>query len=414
MEQKKAPVIQIGNIEIRDRTEDKVLLKIKDTITFHAGDVIVLRGDNGAGKSVFLKYISDNLRDFKVSPIDSTQNSLRSFFPFPDQENLPPISLKTEPKFSLWNEDNQTLFLNTVSSFLGRENNAPKSFDISKTLSYLFENLNKKVMNTRILVLKRVLQKSTYLTKDDLDLLKTANIHQVLKLLNKVVHFETTPIKEAKHNYLKLFEKFIIDENKDKAEIRLGEFNFFFKWLSQFKQFQSFLPIKKYDRSNFHKIKNRYLSGGQSQALFIFQTMIFSELTQTTITIFDEPLNFLDVDNREYMINQLQDFIFKRANPKGVVFVVSHPTSLNQHDFAFISPMQHKDPLLEDAEKNITIDTIKNQIKLFESNPEQLKTLDAYIQKYLAIEKHEKFKKETHRKIRIFKIKKDELLEEKS
>jgi hypothetical protein len=68
----------------------------------------------------------------------------------------------------------------------------------------------------------------------------------------------------------------------------------------------------------------------------------------------------------------------------------------------------------QDAEKNITIDTIKNQIKLFESNPEQLKTLDAYIQKYLAIEKHEKFKKETHRKIRIFKIKKDELLEEKS
>jgi hypothetical protein len=100
-----------------------------------------------------------------VSTIDSTKNSLRSFFPFPDQENLPPISLKTEPKFSLWNEDYQTLFLNTVSSFLGRENNAPKPFDISKTLSYLFENLNKKVMNTRILVLKRVLQKSTYLLK---------------------------------------------------------------------------------------------------------------------------------------------------------------------------------------------------------------------------------------------------------
>jgi ABC-type Mn2+/Zn2+ transport system ATPase subunit len=403
---KELPIIELENIKIIDnkngQKNGKVLLMINEKLTFNPGDIIVIRGNNGTGKSVFLKYITRNLDDFFVSKIN--KKSTQIFRPFIDSPEET-INFPSKPSFPLFSEYEEKVFLNTVSAFLGKENNAPKNYNLSQTLEYLTHNKNNQIL----LKNKRLIK--TYLAKQfSLDTKQEMSNSEMNKWFNKKLKNEITPKIDG--NYINRYRPFLFKDtfetSKDSKLI---------KFIKSLKIFNILLPKTHYNKENFNTIPNRYLSGGQSQALYLYQTMLFSELVQASVTVLDEPLNFLDYQNRQNMVKEIQNFIFdkSRSNQKGIVFIVSHQASLHDNDFRFIPPSEKSLSLIE-IKRNIA--KITNSMAKLKQNKtkeyhQELFLLAQQLSLFEAFQQHEDFihKNGKNRKVRIFEINKEKIVE---
>ena len=408
---KELPIIELENIKIIDnkngQKNGKVLLMINEKLTFNPGDIIVIRGNNGTGKSVFLKYITRNLDDYLVSKINENAESIQIFRPFTDSPEET-INFPSKPSFPLFSEYEEKVFLNTVSAFLGKENNAPKNYNLSETLEYLTHNKNNQIL----LKNKRLIK--TYLAKQfSLDTKQEMSNSEMNKWFNKKLKNEITPKIDG--NYLNRYRPFLFKDtfetSKDSKLI---------KFIKSLKIFNILLPKTHYNKENFNSIPNRYLSGGQSQALYLYQTMLFSELVQAAIKVLDEPLNFLDYQNRQSMVKEIQNFIFEssRSNQKGLVFVVSHQASLHDNDFRFIPPSEKSSSLIEIHKKIVAISKSMLAIKVDKTKEyqQELSLLVKQLTLFEAFSQYNEFKHKNgkNRKVRIFEINKEKIVEIKS
>jgi ABC-type sugar transport system ATPase subunit len=145
--------------------------------------------------------------------------------------------------------------------------------------------------------------------------------------------------------------------------------------------------------------------------------MLFSELVQAAITVLDEPLNFLDYQNRQSMVKEIQNFIFEssRSNQKGLVFVVSHQASLHDNDFRFIPPSEKSSSLIEIHKKIVAISKSMLAIKVDKTKEyqQELSLLVKQLTLFEAFSKYNEFKHKNgkNRKVRIFEINKEKIVE---
>lgn len=309
----KKALITISNLEIKEKKTQKTLLKIPDLI-INEGDIVVINGNNASGKSIFLKMISNRLNgDFQISDMNGKP---RQAFLYSEAIN---------GYFNLLTEKKEILF-HLISDFFDKEQNAPLSANLIQSLRQPFESINANNYKYNI----KALQKKY----DNGGASEEKKINSKLNELLRRKTDNQCEEKEKEDSYLYRFKAFIDEKYKahtlQPLHVRI---------LSKIPFLKPFSEKISINERNFYREKNKNLSSGQKQALFLFQTMLFSELLQTPITIFDEPLNYLDFEKRIKMTEEMTKFIRTKANPKGAVFIVSHRVNRSGEDFDFINPL---------------------------------------------------------------------------
>jgi ABC-type transport system involved in cytochrome c biogenesis ATPase subunit len=117
------PIVHLENLDFYGNNKE-VIFSIKETITFHAGDIIYLEADNASGKTTLLQFIGGLLNSDRVKKND--QGTANLIINPENRLDLLNLSAKTEKELRIKN----------VSFFLDRVGNAPKSYPFGKALTF--------------------------------------------------------------------------------------------------------------------------------------------------------------------------------------------------------------------------------------------------------------------------------------
>lgn len=298
--------------------KQKVLISLHDPISLHAGDIVFVSGENGSGKSVFLNLLAGNIGYIHssnyqgLSVWSKTEKSGVIFYS--NQEKV----ITLPPKIN-----HESEFFSRIIHF--------QSDDKDDQIIY---NLN--------------LYKQfhiPFLASDDYPKLKPYIDELILGNKNQT------------YSLFDEMEQELITYPSD-AFFRLP---YLYKMARIISKREELASLKKkplaISQKEFYK-----LSSGQKQLLTFYYLLIQWKIKNPEVVLLDEPLNYLDIRNRDLVIDELSRAISHyqlQENPP-IVVLISHCTL-----FSFLDPSS---PLFKNV-VHLHIDTKGNVMRKGEIQP---------------------------------------------
>jgi len=261
----------------------KLIINIPEQILIKSGDIIYISGENGSGKSVFLNLLAGNISyshsSYKNLTIECPQkvNSLSFVNNMGIKMSLPP------------NQNNEYDFFSRTIHFQSddKEDQMVYSLPLQQQFHAPFLNLS--------------------------------NYNQLKIEINYLIRGNPQ-------------EKYSLFDTQTQEAIKYPSL-YFLKLPYMYKMARI---ISK--RENDEALRNRpievankifsKLSSGQKQMFDIYSHLLQWEIKHPEVVMFDEPLNYLDIRNRDLVISEIDHAIAKdQNNPKPSIFaIISHCT----------------------------------------------------------------------------------------
>jgi ABC-type cobalamin/Fe3+-siderophores transport system ATPase subunit len=311
--------IKIKNIAIS--VKDKSLLKIKEMI-IQKNELLYVYGPNGSGKSTFLKFLNCQLtKNYMIQPLEAGK----------------------EPYANINFEDGQTLDLTQQST---AKPSALSSLEATR-LYFDGDVGGRYTMST-------LFKRNWAILKDDIiNKIKGPERYQ----LNP--NFQQSEIDEpiqrlftgekGNENLQTFFSSYLDQDQGNDSEDNKG--------LKLYQQLTVFLKICYLLRKEFNSkvrqklsptiflsrlkslvlfVKNKYYiaqSAGQKQIIYLYKSIIAYNHPKLKLSLLslDEPLNYLDSQNRFAIIQEIQKLAHDSQRNDSIIILVSHCTS-----FAFL------------------------------------------------------------------------------
>jgi len=310
--------IEMQNIQIQVR--DKVLLKV-DHLKFLPNDFVYIYGPNGSGKTTLLKFINCQLSPvYLITPIDANKPSFAKII-FKMNDGSPQELDLTKQSFA--NKDLLKAYDTKRIYFDGDDFGRMNLTTYFKSNWALFKDdiLNKSITN---LDFHQSLDSSQILTPIQNALSKQAQV-QTFFQANLNFNQEEGGPHYSDYDALSTFLKVCFLFKKE-----------FEKSRSFHSKSKSFQYTSEHLQALIRFVKRKLYvsqSAGQKQIIYLFKTFFTYQYLQLPLFSLDEPLNYLDSQNRSAVIHEIEHLLKSDIELGSMIFMVSHCTS-----FAFLSP----------------------------------------------------------------------------